>query len=396
MAQDNTQHNRGRSSKKRSSAALYMVIFIVIGFILGIFLGGALGSFIPDGTSPGITLIYFGLAFLAIVAACMLQAAIHEAGHLVCGLISGYGFVSYRIGSLMFLKKDGRISLKRYALPGTGGQCLMAPPEPYTEKTPFVLYNLGGSLANLITAGVFGALYFIPGIPYVLRMLFLIFCLVGIALALLNGIPMHTKQVDNDGRNVLELKKNRTARMCFLAQMKANALQSAGIRLKDMPDEVVFLPDRAEWGNSLCASSAVCVMSRHIDAMRFSEAQALGEDLLAHADGMPGIYRQLTTLEVLFCELVNEKRPERIEELMSKEFQQFLKAAGALFNVPRFWYAYELLYHGDREAADRYRQRFEKTAQNYPYSGEIEGERELYDYVDTIYEERQKAAEAAE
>ena len=44
------------------------------------------------------------------------------------------------------------------------------------------------------------------------------------------------------------------------------------------------------------------------------------------------------------------------------------------------------------EAADRYRQRFEKTAQNYPYSGEIEGERELYDYVDTIYEERKKAA----
>ena len=65
MAQDNTQHNRGRSSKKRSSAALHMVIFIVIGFILGLFLGGALGSFIPDGTSPGRTLIYFGLAFLA-------------------------------------------------------------------------------------------------------------------------------------------------------------------------------------------------------------------------------------------------------------------------------------------------------------------------------------------
>ncbi len=385
-----------KKNKARGGAWLQIVFFMLAGFVLGIILGGMLGDVIPDGTSAGIEMIYFGLALLAIVVMSVVHAAIHEAGHLVCGLLSGYGFVSYRVGSLMFLKKDGRICLRKYTLPGTGGQCLMDPPEPCSDETPFILYNLGGSLANLIAAGLFGLLCLVPGIPPVLRLLVVIFVLVGIALALMNGIPIHTRQLDNDGYNVLELRKNRTARRCFFAQMKANALQSAGIRLKDIPEELIFLPDRSEWGNHICAASAACVLSCRIDAMQFVQAQALGEELLECADGMPGIYRQITTLEVLFCELVGQRRTERIEELMSKEFRQFLKTAAKLPNVPRIWYAYELLYRGDREAADRYRQRFENLASNYPYTGEVQGERELYDYVDTVYEQRLQTAGAAE
>ena len=69
-------------------------------------------------------LILFSLMYLSI----FIEMAIHEAGHLFFGLATGYKFLSYRIGSFTFIKEEGRIKVKRYVLPGTGGQCLMSPP----------------------------------------------------------------------------------------------------------------------------------------------------------------------------------------------------------------------------------------------------------------------------
>ena len=67
------------------------------------------------------------------------------------GLATGYRFVSFRIGSWMLQREHGKLRVRKFTLAGTGGQCLLAP--PLTDgKMPCVLYNLGGPLANLITA----------------------------------------------------------------------------------------------------------------------------------------------------------------------------------------------------------------------------------------------------
>lgn len=56
-----------------------------------------------------------------------IQIIIHEAGHLVFGLLSGYEFVSFRIGSITLAKYDNKYCFKRFHIAGTGGQCLMMP-----------------------------------------------------------------------------------------------------------------------------------------------------------------------------------------------------------------------------------------------------------------------------
>ena len=86
--------------------------------------------------------------------------AIHEAGHLVFGLATGYKFLSYRIGSFTFIKEEGRIKVKRYVLPGTGGQCLMSPP-PYSSSMPYVLYNAGGAIFNFLSFLLFLLFFFL-------------------------------------------------------------------------------------------------------------------------------------------------------------------------------------------------------------------------------------------
>ena len=53
-------------------------------------------------------LILFSLMYLSI----FIEMAIHEAGHLIFGLATGYKFLSYRIGSFTFIKEEGKIKVK--------------------------------------------------------------------------------------------------------------------------------------------------------------------------------------------------------------------------------------------------------------------------------------------
>ena len=45
-----------------------------------------------------------------------MHVIIHETGHFLFGRLSGYQLISFRVFSLMWLKKDHHISLKRYRL----------------------------------------------------------------------------------------------------------------------------------------------------------------------------------------------------------------------------------------------------------------------------------------
>ena len=98
----------------------------------------------------GSILMMFIFALAIAFVSLYIHLILHEAGHLIFGLLSGYDFVSFRIGSLILVKEEGRYKFKRYSLAGTGGQCLMSPPDYNDGNYPYVLYNLGGIIVNMI------------------------------------------------------------------------------------------------------------------------------------------------------------------------------------------------------------------------------------------------------
>ena len=140
--------------KKTDWGGMLMVLFFLL-------IGGACGLLILDYMDAagvedfGSFLLYFGLLLLALYAVMYLQIILHEGGHLIFGLLTGYGFSSFRVGSLMLQKTEEGLRFRRMSLAGTGGQCLMTPPALQNGTMPFVLYNLGGVLMNLLTALVF-------------------------------------------------------------------------------------------------------------------------------------------------------------------------------------------------------------------------------------------------
>ena len=173
-------------------------------------------------------------------------------------LRSGYGFVSYRLGSLMWMRENGRIVLKRFSLAGTGGQCLMSPPGGPDGDFPLMMYNFGGAAVNLATAALLGALTAIPGVRG--SIVFLPLCLFGglsaLYLAAVNGIPLVLGPVPNDGWNALHLAADPQARRAFWVTLKVNELQHRGVRLKDMSAEWFALPSEEAMKNGKPALAA--------------------------------------------------------------------------------------------------------------------------------------------
>ena len=77
---------------------------------------------------------------------------IHEIGHLVFGLATGYTFSYYSFLSFAWMrKKDGKVVFCCNKNSFSLGKCLMAPPKK-EEFFRFKAYTLGGGLANLFLA----------------------------------------------------------------------------------------------------------------------------------------------------------------------------------------------------------------------------------------------------
>jgi len=351
---------------------LAMLPMLAVGFACGLLIGqfamraGSIGA--PGGMAGALLLLFAGF-----VAALFLQVAVHEAGHLLFGLLTGYRFCSYRLGSLMLVRQKGRLTLKRLKIAGTGGQCLMAPPD-WTEDLPVTLYNLGGCLLNLLVSGL-ALLLWLPLRHHWLSTPLLLCALCGLAMALTNGIPMRVGGVDNDGRNVLSLRKDPLARRAFWLQMKVCQAQSEGLRLREMPEDWFFRPETG-MDNPLVAAQAVFCCNRLVDENRFSEARAAMETLLAQPGGMLGLHRSLLICDLLCCCLL-EHDTARASDLLTREQRAFLRSMKTFPSVIRTDYAVALLLERDADKAAAHLARFEKMAPTYPYPQEITSEREL-------------------
>ena len=234
-----------KSKKKKKipwKSVVLITVFLGVSFVLGWFGGSAQAPLLKELPKDDFLLGLIGI-YVFLFLFTFLQTVIHEAGHLFFGLLTGYKYSSFRIGSFIWVKLDGKLRLKRYSLSGTGGQCLMAPPDMVDGKYPNVLYNFGGCIANFVFAVVFLAAFVLMNEPGLLRTFFGMLFAVGIGNVLLNGIPLQVGGISNDGRNALSLGKDETVMRAFWLQLYVNGLLSEGERMRDLPEGFFFLPE---------------------------------------------------------------------------------------------------------------------------------------------------------
>ncbi len=371
-----------KALKKLANALAFAALFLV-GAAGGLFLSLSLfsGFFNPLEVILGVVGILISL-YVSIIA--------HEAGHLVFGLASGYGFSSFRIGSLMWIKQDGKIKLRRLSIAGTGGQCLMIPPEEKDGKVPVVLYNLGGAIANVILAAIFALLYYLSLNIVLLALIFLFSAIVSFVVALTNGLPLDVGGVPNDGMNVIHLLKDKAASVAFRNQLLMNAAQARGNGLSDMPDEWFTLPEGANMKNVHCASIAVFAVSRAMEKMDFTSSEKEIKALIDSDCNISQIHRNLLKCDLVYCRLMTDGERAEISSLLTIEQQKFMKSMKNFPSIFRTEYAIALIRDKNAKKAENIKQKFEKTMKTYPYPQDAEQETRYMEYAKNVFAEESK------
>ena len=318
--------------------------------------------------------VILGLAGILLLAYSSI--IVHEAGHLIFGLMSGYGFSSFRIGSLMWVKQDGKIRLRRFSLAGTGGQCLMVPKGESESRAQLITFNLGGVYANVILSCLFGLLYFLSLRVILLALIFLFGAIVSFFVAITNGIPIALGGIANDGMNALHLSKNPDAAIAFRNQLLMNAAQTNGTSLEQMPDEWFELPEGADMQNVHCASIAVFRANRCFATQDMLTAENEIIRVLHSGYNIIGLHRSLLTLDLIYCRLVNDSDAD-ISSLLTPELKKIVHAMRTFPAVIRTEYAIALLAENDENKAAKILEEFDKKTKNYPYQQDAAFEREL-------------------
>lgn len=374
-----------QDKKKKSSPGklVYMLFSLIIGAVAGLFMAEYIfNSDKNQPLAPYMTELFFTLAF--IIFGVYFNLIVHEAGHLVFGLLTGYKFCSFRVFSLTWIKKDGKIKFKKYSLAGTGGQCLMSPPDMKKGKFPVILYNLGGVFINLITTAVFMLLYFLLKEHESLASYMLIIAVTALLTALTNGIPMKAGNINNDGHNAISISRNKDSMKAFWLQLKIHNEQAEGKRLKDLPQEWFEYPSEEKLKNSMTAATAVFCCNRMLDEQDFDKANETMTKLLDSDAAIIDVHRYLLLCDRIYCEIING-RTDEASKLVDKNLKKFIKSMKNTPSVMRTEYALALFAERDTQKAEKIYSDFQKRLSTYPYTGDAELEKDLVERLKTLY-----------
>ncbi|WP_455485980.1 site-2 protease family protein [Gemella sp.] len=281
---------------------LQLIGIMAVGAVVGYSIGKIAGDTLSRVDKPNIILF-----LITGVIAFILHIIVHEAGHLVFGLLSGYKFVSFRVFDFKIIKdENGKLSFRYEKIAGTGGQCLMRAPEYVKGKFKYKLYLLGGVIFNVLFSIVFWLI-----LPSYYTLLF---ALIGFTLAFLNLIPMGF----NDGMTFYHASKDETTRFVLYLQLEYVYYQSIGKNLLIERPEVVEKINSMEITKTNYLTDSLEFIK--LDGLEyFFEFDALYNEsrkLYIERDDLLPVYKiELMAMLVKLISLVNPE-DELLEEIM--------------------------------------------------------------------------------
>ena len=333
---------------------------------------------IYDGT-PRSMLLSVAIILLIMLGAQFIHTVIHEFGHLVFGLLSGYRFISFRIGRFMFIKHDGRLKAKIYNIVGTGGQCLMMPPE-WSENLPTRLYNFGGCIANLLISALSIVLLLVFALPDIAAAVFVALAVLGITNAAINGIPFKFGGISNDGYNAFLLSKDKISLRAFWLQLYVNGLMANGKRLGEMPEEWFFIPEGEYRNDPVVCTVGVLRFNHFFDLHEFEKAEEIAVTMLG-MPGLLGVHRNELLCELVFLRIFRGAPSNEIDPMLTGKLRGYIRATSSYVSRKRLDFAYQLLYKRNPVLAEKCLSDFEKIVKTYPYETEIANEKEVIEMI---------------
>lgn len=264
------------------------------------------------------------------------------------------------------------MQIKRFKIAGTGGQCLLTPPEKPLEEINAVWYNAGGFIANLILSGAALCGFLVAEAPLA-KTFFIIFLLTGIFFAILNGIPFKVGGMPNDGYNMKMLHKNMESKRAMCTQLKVNALVQEGMRPNTMPREWFRTAgeESFDWKDPLQLSIRMMEASYLMDCGDMEEAHRMFLEAYSHKEDIAPLFVNEIICELIYTSLATGDI-ERARELNTKEIQNYIRQHRTVMSSKeRILFAVALLMDGNRPAAMEILNSVRSRQHEYLMQGEV-------------------------
>ena len=367
---------------RRRFPKLFFITYIAL--CLGIILFASIHKFgfsLSAFFTTVATIVLLGTAYYLSLASAVI---VHEFGHLIFGLLTGYTFAAIGFGHHLFLRRDGRMRRFVYKLPGALGFCAMEVPDMKDGSFPFALYLSGGAFGNTFLAlvcifafafGIGSGILFFPHA-------FLLPAFVNAYFAIVSILPIKTKFLNTDGKQLFDLVKHKNIRKSFWACEKISAAQYRGVKFEDIP---------SEWFNETDDTQSVYAAS--IRAVRFlartetdepKEVCALIEKELSENHALSGRSKALLICMRIYYESIGERDAGTLKKLITQTQIDFMKRMKNMPSAIQTEYAYTLLVEKDVREASRIKARLEKISKKYPFPAEIDTAKKLIARADEI------------
>ncbi len=371
----------------KRKAKIQKIIFLITFLVCCMFVGVIGGSYIAafkkhKGVDFSLfqVILYLVLIIVVSYVAYFINICVHEIGHMVFGLLTGYRFSSIRFGKIMILKSEGKLKIKTYSIAGTGGQVIMLTPEGDRSNFPVFLYNVGGPFVNLIIciACLIGYVLLENKLS-ILAIVLLISALMSFTTFITNALPL--SEMGTDGANAMLLHKNEDARVAFYNSMEIAYYLSNNVPVKDIPEQLFHFERETKMDNPLVTAQAISQFSYYVMNQRFEEAKEFGNYILEKALSINIIHELLIYSELLYILVAIEDNMDYAKEFYEKHKKEMQRVRGQL-SVQRALYAYYSLCEINEEKANNCLKMFESIGKRYPYPQDFAIEKELLALVD--------------
>jgi hypothetical protein len=287
---------------KKSSlvaTAILMIVGGVIGYAASRF-GSALLPMSALGKQSPLDLV---VIFLMLPIAFFMAIVVHELGHLVGALANGFRFRVLTLGpwSILSTNSGFKHRLSWSVMSMLGGQQISAPPLTGATDRQYIIYLLGGGVANIVTGSVVLALVYTLTMPLWLTFFGLFFALLSLLLGPINLFPMMmTTGVSTDGYHIRSLRRGGAAARQFRAMFQFLSDVYGGVRPRDWkPDMVETLAHTDATGYERMLGQVVS-MQYAMDKGNWLEMDKPVENIVAGYETIPQAIRPHFAVELAY------------------------------------------------------------------------------------------------
>ncbi|MCF0106725.1 MAG: hypothetical protein HUJ53_08195, partial [Holdemanella sp.] len=308
--------------KSKIQTTLFMIITMVLFSFIGLVIGKGLTEYekiIGNDLSFLELILYLILSVIIMYLFYFINTYAHELGHVLFGLLTGYEFSSIRFGSILIYKSEGKLKIGKYHMAGTGGQALMIPPKTDPFHMPYVLYNAGGLIINLLIT-ILGGIIYLNTSNFYIRYIFILLSLTALAVFVTNGLPF--TELGTDGANII-LLKDKYARLSFYNSLIINHNLYNNIPIKDMDPNLFYYDKSIELKNPLVTALAVNKFSYLFVSHQFDEAYELGNYIKENAKSINKLHAIEIELDTLYMLIVIQKEYEKAKKEFDKNHKEY-------------------------------------------------------------------------